>query len=207
MMRARRLIARGPKDRPHVALTFDDGPHPEITPRLLDVLDRRGARATFFLVGERVLRWPELAARIAGSGHAVGSHGFAHRRDWWRSTKALGDDLDRAEQAIGESLAEPKLFRPPFGVLSPTWYLAARRRGYTCVLWSVASHDWKTTDVEYVARRVTVRLKPGALIALHECRARTGEGFGHTVEVVDRCLSELTKRGLEAVSVGSFLTE
>ena len=201
-----RVIIGGLKERSCLALTFDDGPHPTITPRLLDVLARYDARATFFLLGSRALRWPELVARIAEAGHTIASHGFAHRHDWWRSATTLGEDLDQAEQVIGGLLPEPKLFRPPFGILSPTWYLAARRRGYTCVLWNVASHDWKTTDANRVARRVIGRLGPGALVAMHECRAQTGEGFEHTVEAVDQVLAFAQDGELEAVTVRELVS-
>jgi len=201
----RKIIVRGPKDVHRVALTFDDGPHPEVTPRLLEVLARHGAHATFFLLGSRVLCWPKLAVEIAEAGHAIGSHGHAHRKDWWRSARTLGEDLDRAEEVIGGLLPEPKLFRPPFGVLSPGWFVAARDRGYTCVLWNVASRDWRDSDAGRVAERVIRRLAPGALVLLHECRAQTGEGYAHTIEAVDRCLASAEERELEAVTVAEFL--
>jgi peptidoglycan/xylan/chitin deacetylase (PgdA/CDA1 family) len=198
-------IAAGPSDTASVALTFDDGPHPEITPRLLDVLARHGARATFFPLGCRVQRWPELVAQVGRAGHTVGSHGFTHRGDWWRSPRTLGEDLRRAEEAFGRLLAEPKLFRPPFGALSPSWALACRKQGYTLVFWSVVSYDWKDPDAGRVADRVMRGIRPGAIVLFHECHHRSGEGYRHTVEAVDCTLKSLASGGVRWVSVLDFL--
>ncbi len=177
-------------DNPVYALTFDDGPHPEITPRLLDVLDRNGAQATFFLLGERALEYPGLVAQIAERGHGIGSHGFRHSWNWWRTPDALARDLDRSERILAGVLREPKLCRPPYGMASPQWLSAARRHGYRTVLWSLGSGDWKYTSPGEIVRRVRRRLRPGAIVLFHECRAETGNGYRHTLEAVGQLLEE-----------------
>jgi len=200
-----RLIWRGPGDGRSVALTFDDGPHPEVTPRLLDILEAHGAQATFFLVGSRAARWPRLVARIAEAGHLIGSHGYAHRGDWWRSAATLGGDIDRAEDILGGIMPGPKLFRPPYGLLSPSWYRAARERGYTCVLWNVTGRDWRTADGDRVAARLVRRARPGTLVLLHECRAETGDGYGHTLTAVEQYLSHADARGWRMATVAACI--
>ena len=199
------VLFRGPRDCGSVALTFDDGPHPAITPALLEVLERHAARATFFLVGRRAATWPHLARQIAEAGHAIGSHGFAHEGTWWRSATWLDRDLERAEEAFGDLLASPRVFRPPHGLLSPSWYLASRRRGYRPVLWSVASRDWRINDAGRVSARVVKRLRPGSIVLFHECRARTGEGFFHTPTALEVCLAAMRDRGLSAAAVTDYL--
>jgi peptidoglycan/xylan/chitin deacetylase (PgdA/CDA1 family) len=184
-----------------IALTFDDGPHPTITPQLLDLFDQYGVRATFFLVGDRVARWPELAERIAAAGHAIGSHGWAHRRDWWRGTSSLGDDLDRAEVVLDRYLGVPKLFRPPYGALSPTWYRAARKRGYTIALWNTTVRDWTISDPARIEHALHRKATPGRIVLLHECRATNGEGYSHTVEAINRYLQYATSRNFRFISL------
>jgi len=186
-------------------LTFDDGPHPDVTPRLLDILSQYDARATFFLVGSRVLTWPHLAARIAEAGHTVGWHGFAHINGWLASPRAVRADLDRAEEVLGGIMPSPRLYRPPFGCLSPQAYLAARKRNFTCVLWSVSALDYKRSDSEYISKRLMHRARPGKLVLLHECRALTGEGYMHTVQAVERYLAYAEANDWRMCSLGDYV--
>lgn len=188
-----------------IALTFDDGPHPTITPQLLDICDQYGVHATFFLVGDRVARWPELAARIVAGGHAIGSHGWAHRRDWWRGTVSLGNDLDRAENVLDRYLGMPKLFRPPFGALSLSWYRAARKRGYTIALWNATVRDWTVSDPNRIERALRRKATPGRIVLLHECRATDGEGCPHTVDAVKRYLQYARSRDYRFISLREAL--
>ncbi|OQB42414.1 MAG: Peptidoglycan-N-acetylglucosamine deacetylase [Candidatus Latescibacteria bacterium ADurb.Bin168] len=190
-------------DEPVYALTFDDGPHPEITPRLLDILDRKGVQATFFLPGERALEYPGLVAQIAERGHGIGSHGFRHSWNWWRTPGALARDLDRSERILAGVLRAPKLCRPPYGMASPQWLSAARRHGYRTVLWSLGSGDWKYTSPGRIVRRVRRRLRPGAIVLFHECRAETGSGYWHTLEAVDLLLENTP--GLRSTSLHALL--
>ena len=190
-----------------IALTFDDGPHPIITPQLLDLFDHHGVRATFFLVGDRVARWPELAERIAAAGHTIGSHGWAHRRDWWSGMRTLGDDLDRAEAVLDHYLGAPKLFRPPYGALGPTWYRAARKRGYTIALWNATVRDWTTGDTNRIERALRRKATPGRIVLLHECRATDGVGYVHTVDAVRPYLQYAESQAYRFISLRDALAE
>jgi peptidoglycan/xylan/chitin deacetylase (PgdA/CDA1 family) len=153
-----------------VALTFDDGPHAEGTPATLELLRAAGARATFFLVGEQVERYPALAAEIAAEGHEIGLHGYRHRLLLRRTPRGLADDLDRALDVIGGATGRaPRAYRPPYGVFSAAGLALAKRRGWLPLLWSKWGRDWeRRATPEAIARRATAGLSRGDVVLLHD---------------------------------------
>jgi peptidoglycan-N-acetylglucosamine deacetylase len=167
----RRLAGIG--DPGHVALTFDDGPHPDATPALLDLLDRAGVTATFFLLGHAVEAEPGIARAIADAGHEIGVHGYHHRLLSGRSPAATREDIDRATATIiAVTGTEPRFWRPPYGVASTVALTEARRLALQPVLWSTWGRDWTarcTPDSVY--RSVLRRLDGGGTILLHDSDA------------------------------------
>jgi peptidoglycan/xylan/chitin deacetylase (PgdA/CDA1 family) len=153
---------------PAAALTFDDGPDPESTPALLEILARHGARGTFFLVGKRAARHPGLVARLRAEGHAVGNHSWDHPSLPRLGAGAVAGQLRRAAAAIGRPLA---LMRPPYGDQSLKSHLAARASGYTVVTWGVVGADWAGDDGAAIAGRILGGLHPGAIVLLHDTLA------------------------------------
>jgi peptidoglycan-N-acetylglucosamine deacetylase len=153
-----------------VALTFDDGPHDNGTPAVLEALDARRAVATFFLVGEQVERHPTLAAEIVAAGHAIGIHGYRHTLLLRRSPGAIRDDLRRVRDVIGSATgADPCLYRPPYGVFSGPALLHVRRLGWRPLLWSRWGRDWEARATpEGIAARVTRGLGDGDVMLLHD---------------------------------------
>ena len=136
-----RLSGQGRAD--HVALTFDDGPDPAWTPAFLEVLATWRARATFFMLGSMAVQAPGLAAEIAAAGHEVALHGWAHRYTVLRAPRAVADDLARARDAVAAATgAQPRFYRPPYGVLSAGALTAARRLGLAPVLWTCWGREW-----------------------------------------------------------------
>jgi peptidoglycan/xylan/chitin deacetylase (PgdA/CDA1 family) len=186
-----------------VALTFDDGPHPEGTPALLDLLGEANARATFFLVGEQAERWPELARRIAAEGHEVALHGYRHRNLLRIPPGALARDLDRGAEVVGETSGRrPALYRPPYGIFSPAGLAIVRRRGWTPLLWSRWGHDWRRfTTPERIASEVTSDLTHGDVLLLHDADHYSAPGsWRNTLTAMPRILEELARRELPAVT-------
>ncbi len=192
----KRLYWRVPRERESWALTFDDGPHPVITPRLLDVLAANGTKATFFLLGRSARRWPCLVQQIAEAGHFIASHGYWHSADWWRGARFFGGELDETREALAGHLSTPLFFRPPHGFLAPGWWKATAERGYRIMMWNLSSYDWRGSDGKVISERVTERLSPGRIALFHECRAQTGEGYHHTVNAVEHVLAFADDRGL-----------
>jgi peptidoglycan-N-acetylglucosamine deacetylase len=162
------LAGRG--DPGHVALTFDDGPHPDATPALLDLLDRAGVKATFFLLGEAVEELPEVARAIVDAGHEVGVHGYHHRLLARRGPIATREDLDRATATIiAATGARPRWWRPPYGVANTAALLEARRLGLQPVLWTTWGRDWtRSCTPNSVYRSVLRKLDGGGTILLHD---------------------------------------
>ena len=177
-----------------VALTFDDGPHPEGTPAMLEVLDEADVKATFFLVGEQVERRPALAAEIARRGHLVALHGFRHRPQPLIGTAAVEDDLARGAAAIESATgAQPSLHRPPYGLYSPAGLAAVRRNGWQPLLWSKWGKDWRRlTTPQRIAARATRELRPGDVILLHDADFYSSHGsHERTAEALKLIVREL----------------
>ncbi|WP_377272688.1 polysaccharide deacetylase family protein [Peterkaempfera sp. SMS 1(5)a] len=154
----------------HVALTFDDGPDPISTPRFLSLLEKRGVRATFFMLGSMLTLVPELAREISAAGHEIGIHGWAHRPLLLRSPRATYRDLARARDAVAETTGKvPRLFRPPYGVMSTAAHLSARQLGLTPVLWTSWGEDWTSRATPLsVYGTVTRDLHGGGTVLLHD---------------------------------------
>jgi peptidoglycan/xylan/chitin deacetylase (PgdA/CDA1 family) len=153
-----------------VALTFDDGPHPEGTPAMLEILAAEGARATFFLVGEQVRRRPALAAEIVAAGHAVALHADRHRLQLRFSARELAEDLARGAEAILSATGvEVTRHRPPYGIYSAGGLAATRAAGLEPLLWSRWGRDWrKFTTPARITARATRDIGAGDVILLHD---------------------------------------
>lgn len=191
-----RMRCRARRAGRRVALTFDDGPDPQRTPAVLDLLARQGVRATFFVVGARAEAHPELVRRMATEGHVVGNHSYTH--SWRFPLRSLGRTVEELRRT-GEVLhritgRQPRLFRPPFGVTNPTIARAVRRLGLDPMGWSIRSLDTMGQSPERVAARILRRLHPGAVILLHDRCAGSERLVGLLVE-------GLRSRGLEPVTL------
>jgi peptidoglycan-N-acetylglucosamine deacetylase len=185
------------------ALTFDDGPHAQGTPAVLDVLAAAGAHATFFLVGEQVQRNPALAAEIVAAGHEIALHCHRHRNLLRLTPAQVRDDLDRAQALIAEASGrEPTLYRPPYGVLNAAALLIARSRGWRTLLWSHWGRDWQARATpESIAARVTDGAGEGAVLLLHDADDYSASGsWRKTADALPRVLETLHARGLEPVA-------
>jgi peptidoglycan/xylan/chitin deacetylase (PgdA/CDA1 family) len=190
-------------DVPGVVLTFDDGPHPEGTPAVLEVLARAGARAMFFLIGEQVRRRPELAARIVAEGHTVALHGHRHRLQLRLAPAQVADDLARGVAAIEDAVGRGPVrwHRPPYGIYSPAGLRTARANGLTPLLWSRWGKDWRRlTTPGRISRRATRGVIPGDVILLHDADFYSArDSHRRTAAALILILSELKRRKLDTV--------
>lgn len=184
------------------ALTFDDGPHPQGTPAVLELLAREGISATFFLVGEQVLRNPRLAGEIVTEGHALGLHCHRHRNLLRLTPRQVREDIARAGSAIEDATGvSPALYRPPYGVLNATALRSARRHGRRTLLWTHWGRDWeRRATPESIAARVTQGAGEGAVLLLHDADDYSAPGsWRRTLLALPQVLDTMAGRGLEAV--------
>jgi peptidoglycan/xylan/chitin deacetylase (PgdA/CDA1 family) len=196
---------RGPRDRPAIALTFDDGPS-ESTPEILEILARHGAPATFFQCGANVERLPAIAREVREAGHEIGNHSHTHPLLCFRSPAFIEGELRRAQEAIARHTgATPEWFRAPFGA---RWFGvggAQRRLGLTAVMWTVIGYDW-SRQTDEVVQRISERAGNGSILCLHDGRElRARPDVGVTVEAVRRLLPILSDRGYRFETVSRLL--
>ncbi len=185
-----------------VALTFDDGPHPEGTPAVLDRLAAAGARATFFLIGEQAERRPELTAQIAAAGHVVALHGYHHRLQMRMSAGQVTADISRGRAVIEDAAGGGITWhRPPYGIYSPAGLRATREAGLHPLLWSRWGKDWRRfTTPRRIAARATRALVPGDVILLHDADFYSSRNsHRHTVAALEIILRELERRKIGTV--------
>jgi len=201
-----RTLVCGPADSGKIALTFDDGPG-EATPLVLDMLQQAGIRATFFLCGENVARFPETARRIAEEGHEIGNHTYSHPRLLGRTPGKIAWEIERAQRIIAHRTGrQPALFRPPYGL---RWFglfpILARNR-MTTVMWSVNSFDWKL-PVEKIVRRVLRGVRPGTIVLFHDAVPPRQSGNRRaTVAALGEVLREIGNR-YQFVPVSEMVSE
>lgn len=158
-----------------LALTFDDGPDPEVTPRVLDILARHGTKATFFLIGLHVPGNEALVKRIHESGHEIGNHTWSHRQLSGLSPQEVEDDIARAQAAITAAGAPtPHLFRPPYGAFDS---MVRSHVPMTLVSWNIDPEDWKAKKPEKIVEHVLAHAKPGAIVDLHDIYPITADAL------------------------------
>jgi peptidoglycan/xylan/chitin deacetylase (PgdA/CDA1 family) len=187
-----------------VALTFDDGPHPQGTPAVLEVLRERGATATFFLAGEQVAPRPRLVAEIVAAGHGVELHCHRHRNLLRLSPRAFLEDAERAraviEDASGQAISD---YRPPYGIFSAATLRAVQRRGWRPVLWSRWGRDWdRGASAESIARRASTGIVAGDVVLLHDADYYSARGsWVRTAAALPLILDEIEACGLKTASL------
>jgi len=194
------LAADGAAGR--VALTFDDGPDDEATRALLDLLDARGHRATFFVIGRRAAERRALVDEIVRRGHALGNHSYAHARSspFW-SVARLRADLDQASALLRSAGAPTRWYRAPIGIVSPPVAAAARAAGLTLVGWTATARDGVAgTDADAALRRLRGACRAGAILVLHDAAERD-DRRPIAPEVLPRLLDELEAQGLRSVTL------
>lgn len=185
-----------------VVLTFDDGPHPAGTPRVLEILAANGARATFFVVGEQVVRRPELVREIVDQGHCVQLHGHRHRLQLRLTARQLREDIERGTVAIEDALGvSPSVHRPPYGIYSSAGLEIVRARKLQPLLWARWGKDWrKFTTPGRIARRVLSGLRAGDVILLHDADFYSSKrSYERTAKALELIVAELRSRELDTV--------
>jgi peptidoglycan/xylan/chitin deacetylase (PgdA/CDA1 family) len=200
--RSKRVVRCGETNKPWIALTFDDGPNPIYTPKLLDILKEAGVKATFFVVGEQALQYPHILGRMHSEGHTVGCHSFSHRHAWLMSPLRTFSDIELTCQAIKSSLGhQPRWYRPPWGMFNLCSAAAARRLGLEIAYWSIEAQDWEAkTTARHIYDAVISQAQPGSIVVLHDNRGAPGAP-AKTLEALPFIIDTLKKKGYTFVTL------
>jgi peptidoglycan/xylan/chitin deacetylase (PgdA/CDA1 family) len=197
-------LPAGAAARREVAITIDDGPDPEVTPKVLDLLDAHGQRATFFCIAERVLEHPALAREIVARGHSIQNHTARHRHNFsLLGPRGFAQEISRAQQVLEEVTGQrPTCFRAPAGLRNPFLAPVLHRMGLSLVSWTRRGFDTREGNAQAVLARLTKGLKAGDILLLHDGHAaRTAQGQAVILEVLPRLLARLRADGLRAVTL------
>jgi peptidoglycan/xylan/chitin deacetylase (PgdA/CDA1 family) len=190
-----------------VALTFDDGPNPALTPRLLRLLDEHHVRATFFLIGRYVRECPALVQEIAACGHTIGNHTDTHPSIFWMTPSKIADELARCQDAIEKACGQrPVWMRPPFGFRGPQLFPVVRRAAFHgVVMWSRGARDWKPQPVKEIVNRLR-RIRGGDIVLLHDGDYRRQRGERSiTLAGLEHWLPLWNSAGLDFVSLDDIV--
>jgi peptidoglycan/xylan/chitin deacetylase (PgdA/CDA1 family) len=196
-------VCKGKTDKKQVAITFDDGPDPKVTPLILDRLSQLEVPAAFFCLGKQVLSNPDLTRRICDEGHIIGNHTFSH--GWWTNFlfgRYLFNEIEQTQRAIKDAAGvSPVFFRPPMGLTNPHFNSVLRKTGLTMVGWSIRSLDRITSKPEVVIEKIINKTRKGSIILLHD----GGTNPEFIISIILEIVPKLRERGYTFVTLDSFL--
>jgi peptidoglycan/xylan/chitin deacetylase (PgdA/CDA1 family) len=197
------VLSRLPGDEQLASITFDDGPNPVTTPRILDVLERDGVHATFFVLGRHADRWPALVKRMADDGHQLGNHGYYHRKLHRRTPGYVRDDLTRGADAIERACGvRPRHFRAPHGFRNPWVTPIARSMGERTIGWSLGVWDSARPGADEIVRRTLAGMRAGSILLLHDGDGYDADGDRtQTAEALPGIIGGLRTRGFRFVTL------
>ena len=198
---------RGPSGSRAVALTFDDGPDPRWTPRVLDVLSARGARATFFLIGQRAAAAPDVVRAIADAGHEIANHTWSHSSLWLCSPRRTELEIARGHGVLAELTGvAPRHFRPPWGMVNAAMWRALKKTGEHCVFWTLQPEGLRARSPEAQTAYVVNRAGPGAIVDLHDAEGVVGAP-ARLIAALPAMLDGLRDAGYRLTTVATLLSD
>jgi peptidoglycan/xylan/chitin deacetylase (PgdA/CDA1 family) len=187
-------------DGPYIAMTFDDGPSPETTPRLLDILKERNIKATFFMIGQNAERNPAIVKRILAEGHEIGNHSWTHPQLSKLSDDRVTEEINKTQDAIKNASGyTPVLLRPPYGAITARqkeWI--EKQFGLSVIIWSVDPFDWKRPGASVIEQRILAGARPGAIILSHDIHKQT-------IDAMPATLDALAAKGFKFVTVSQLI--
>lgn len=196
------VIRSGNGDSLKIALTFDDGPHPKQTDKILDLLEEYHIHATFFVIGQNALYYPEPLKRAVSLGHEIGNHTFRHEGVSKMTEPMLEKELYDTEKIIFDLTGtKVSLFRPPEGACSEAVLAAAKKAEYPVILWTVDTRDWDLASTDTIVNTVTEKVRAGSILLFHDYTLRTA----HTLDALKILIPQLLEKGYEFVTVSELL--
>ncbi|NQT64819.1 MAG: polysaccharide deacetylase family protein [FCB group bacterium] len=192
-----------------VALTFDDGPHPEFTKELLDLFKEKGIKATFFVTGKKIEKHKDIIKRMIAEGHELGNHSYSHKNLIFKKKSILKEEIQNTDNLLrGLGVKGEILFRPPFGRLSFTAFTILASMNKKVIMWNVPTKDYKENDPKIILNKIYKRIKPGSIIVLHDSGIdRTGKEIDRqaTIIAVKELIKELPKKGYNFRTVSQLI--
>ncbi len=187
---------------PFISLTFDDGPNPEFTPKVLKLLDQFNAKATFFCIGRQIEKHPEILKEIVANGHTIGNHTYSHSKTFgFYGTDKVIQELQKTNQLVVEKTGlQMNLYRPVFGVTNPNIEKAVKKMKLSSIGWNVRSLDTTPRTSEMVLKRITSKVSKGDIVLLHDTSEKT-------IQVLERLLLFLKEKNLQSVTVDQLLQQ
>jgi polysaccharide deacetylase family sporulation protein PdaB len=203
------LFRHGNRQLKYIAITFDDGPDPKYTPKILDILKEENVRATFFVVGAHVVKYPEVARRIVEEGHEIGNHTYSHRNLYRLSKEHIIEEIEKAHEAIMLVIGEEThLLRPPRGMYDSNVVEISHSRRYTIVLWSLSSQDWAEVSAGTVRRSILNNIQNGDILLFHDSGnivSYEGGDRHNTVVALPVIVRELKDMGYQFVTITEMM--
>ena len=191
-------------DEKTIALTFDDGPHPHKTEKILEVLKKYGIKATFFVIGENASLSPDVLKKVSDEGHEIGNHTYDHKSIYKIKSEFLLESIKRCEQTIYDITGKrPSLFRPPEGYLNDNIAESMYRAGYDVILWRVDTYDWKGRSAEDIFKTVVSTVKCGDIILMHDYISIPS----NTAKALDMIIPALLDKGYKFVTVSELISQ
>ncbi|MFJ7666728.1 polysaccharide deacetylase family protein [Lysinibacillus sp. NPDC097195] len=187
-------------DGKYIALTFDDGPSSKVTPRILQTLEQHDAKATFFMLGNRVELYPTIAAQVAAEGHEIANHTFSHPNLKKLTHQQMAEEIDKTNKIIEIATGvTPTLFRPPYGIYSQDVLNYTASNNYSTILWSIDSLDWKSRNPAAIKKEILSNVANKSVVLMHDLHTATAEAL-------PELLITLKQQGYEFVTVSELLT-
>ena len=194
-------VSHGKREAKRIALSFDDGPHPRFTPAILKLLSEYGIKATFFMIGSNVERYPDVARAVHAAGHEIGNHTYSHPHMRALSLRELMDEIQKAENIFEQNgIPRPRLFRPPEGFRSKEQVQALHSAGYTTIIWSLDTNDWRGKEASEIVSVVLDGIRGGDILLFHDYTSRK-----NTITALEELIPRLIKDGYEFVTVSELL--
>lgn len=196
------VFRKNQSKRKKIALTFDDGPHPRYTERILDILEKYGVRATFFVIGQNLENYPEVLKAVHQKGHEIGNHSYRHRNESHMDGATVLNEMEKCESLILQQTGvKPRLFRPPQGDYNEEVESIAKQKNYSIILWSIDTRDWDHTSADSILRTVDKEVTDGDIILMHDYVS----GKNTTCEALEAMIPILLSRGYEFVTVSELI--
>jgi peptidoglycan/xylan/chitin deacetylase (PgdA/CDA1 family)/ubiquinone/menaquinone biosynthesis C-methylase UbiE len=200
------VITHGAKQKNAVALTFDDGPSPETTPLLLDLLEKYGLHATHFVIGSKAASYPDLIKGILSQGHDLGNHSMTHDVFLMlKSSKVLGEEILQCQRVLAGYGVRPLMFRPPVGIVNPRLWPELLEQGLSCITFSRRGRDYGNRRIQGIARRILKQVKAGDVIMLHDCAPKTKGQINLWLQEIEEVITVVQAKGLQIIPLSALI--